>query len=301
MNKPLAAVKAPEVEVDRHATAAVALGEILGTRLDHLRTNQSAASYGDAEGVHQMRVAIRRLRAGLVLFDPLLEPSSTQRFEQELRRIGQIFGGARDWDVFCLEMLPACAAETGQQTPIDRFREMAEHRRHVAHESFVRELAGSRYTQVINDLSSWAAGEPAVARHRSRPLRDLAPDLLARLARKVDRRGRHLQRRSTEELHGLRKSLKKLRYGADDLSHLFGPKRVKSFRRGCKALQENLGEVNDAASASRLAEALRPTLRPEAADTVEIMVSWSHHRRDAAVRNLPKAWDEFRDAPRFWE
>jgi triphosphatase len=296
-----AAVKPPDIELGGQATASATLQRILATELDHLRANQPAAEGNDAEGVHQMRVGIRRLRAGLVLFEPLLQQSVTDPLQQELRRAGQIFGRARDWDVFCLEMLPACAGEAGQTQALRLLRDAAEKRRRTVHENFVQELSNPRYVQLVDDLASWAADGPPVAKHRRRQIDDLAADLLDRVARKVDRRGRHLQRQSTEELHALRKSLKKLRYGADELSGLFAAKRVKSFERGCKALQEVLGDVNDAAACSRMTQALSATLKPGTSDAVGMVVLWSHHRRDAALRRLPKAWEAFCEAPRFWQ
>lgn len=54
-----------------------------------------------------MRVALRRARAALKLFEPLLDASTVESFDAQLRRFGHLFGTARDWDVFCLEVLPA--------------------------------------------------------------------------------------------------------------------------------------------------------------------------------------------------
>ena len=71
----------------------------------------------------------------------------------------------------------------------------------------------------------------------------LAPELLDRVATKVLQRGKRLGRRSDEELHALRKSLKKLRYGVDDLAGLYRPKAVKAYLRGCKELQKLLGSM----------------------------------------------------------
>ena len=51
---------------------------LVQARLGDLVANQPAAAARDAEGVHQMRVAIRRLRALLVLFGPMLPEVPTQ-------------------------------------------------------------------------------------------------------------------------------------------------------------------------------------------------------------------------------
>ena len=100
------AQKAPDLDLDRDISVPQAFREIVAAGLGHLLANQPAAGAGDPEGVHQMRVAIRRLRSALVLFETHLEPHVTARFEAELKRFGRVLGEARDWDVFCLETLP---------------------------------------------------------------------------------------------------------------------------------------------------------------------------------------------------
>ena len=86
-----------------------ALRVIIGETLGHLLTNQPAALAGDPEGVHQVRIAIRRIRSALRLFSPHLEAHARRLFEGELRRAGRTIGEARDWDVFCDEILPQVA------------------------------------------------------------------------------------------------------------------------------------------------------------------------------------------------
>ena len=61
-----------------------------------------------------MRVAIRRLRSLLVLFERFLEPHVSERFEEELRRLGQVLGVARDWDVFLTDTLPRAETRIGR-------------------------------------------------------------------------------------------------------------------------------------------------------------------------------------------
>jgi CHAD domain-containing protein len=116
----------------------------------------------------------------------------------------------------------------------------------------------------------------------------------------VAQRGRHVGRRSGEELHRLRKSLKKLRYSADYLSGLFGHKSVKAYLKTCKELQELLGQINDAAMAVTLAERLARHGRTDLAGGIGAVAQWADARRQKALHRLPDAWDAFRHASRFW-
>jgi triphosphatase len=43
----------------------------------------------------------------LQLFEPYLDADGARRFKETLRTYGEVLGAARDWDVFCLETLPA--------------------------------------------------------------------------------------------------------------------------------------------------------------------------------------------------
>ena len=68
--------------------------------LDHLVRNEPAGRAGDAEGIHQMRVAVRRLRAVLSTFARLLPPEPRRWASDELRWLADALGEARDLDVF---------------------------------------------------------------------------------------------------------------------------------------------------------------------------------------------------------
>ncbi len=104
------AVKYEDVALRRTKSAAEAFDRILDAAIGHLRVNLEPAARGQPEGIHQLRIATRRLRAAIALFKPLLAPEAAARFNDALRRSGRVFGAARDWDVFVTETLPAAEA-----------------------------------------------------------------------------------------------------------------------------------------------------------------------------------------------
>jgi CHAD domain-containing protein len=300
-----AARKAPDLDLDRNVGAPEAFREIVAARLGHLLANQPAAAASDPEGVHQMRVAIRRLRTALVLFGPRLEPHVAARFETELKRLGQVLGDARDWDVFCLDTLPKAMDGAPGAGWGHLLREAAEAERRAAHRRVEEELGRPALTGFVLGMAAWVedgSARPVLLGDKriSRRLVKLAPALLDRVAGKAARRGKRIGRRSDEELHALRKSLKKLRYGADDLAGLYGRKAVERYLRGCKELQELLGRMNDAAVAGVLAEQLSAGDRADLAPAVGTLAGWGERRRDEARQRLPGAWATFRKASPFW-
>lgn len=242
-------VKLGKLDLPPDATVAQAFRHITATVLAHLLANEPTAKSGDAEGVHQIRLSIRRLRAALVLFRPLLEAHAA-RFAAELRRLGRVFGEARDRDVVCAEILPAAQQHGVAAGWVELLRPPTERERAASHARVSTELNGQALTASALGLAEWACDPASLAGDPSgnplhQALRTVAPELVGRLARKVQRRGGHLGRRPKAELHALRKSLKTLRYSVDFLAPLGEKRRVKAYLRSCKALQQQPGSFND--------------------------------------------------------
>jgi len=291
--------------LEKKARAADGLRDIIANGLSHLLMNRAAALAGDAEGIHQTRVAIRRLRSALRLFEPRLEPHVVSLFQDKLQRLGRVIGEARDWDVFCVEMLPesfdqAENAEWGQL-----IRDAAERRRKEADATSAGEVRSPLFTALILGLAAWAeTGREEIGllgdKRLERKLVRIAPDLLDRLFRKVRKRGRAVQPgASASELHPLRKSLKKLRYGVEFLASLYPKKAVKRLVKRMKALQQSLGVINDAATATELAKRLAGGGHLELGDPVGAL-AWSREDASrAAMRKLAKQWADFRAEDRF--
>jgi inorganic triphosphatase YgiF len=293
--------KSRDTSIEPEASSAPAFRQIVSAGLGHLLANQSAGLAGDAEGVHQMRIAIRRLRAALALFQPFLEPHAAALFQDELRRVGRVFGQARDWDVFCLQILPDALEARCYGGWRDLLLAPATAARTMAHADFTREIHDPAFTRLVLGLAAWAEemrlpGNP----EPQRPIKDLCAALLDPLATKVVRRGRRIPHRSDTMLHALRKSLKKLRYGIDFLRPVLPPAPLKSYLRDCKKLQQTLGDINDTVTATALAERLAKGTRLDLAPAVGVLAEQLGRRRNDALSHLAKRWNAFSDQPRFW-
>jgi triphosphatase len=286
----------------RNVSAMDGFRAMTGAAIGALLANQAAAMSGDIEGVHQMRVAVRRLRAVLVLFEPRLEPHTAGRFNEELRRLGRILGDARDWDVFCLESLPAVLED--QETK--NWRHLLEHaadtERSAAHKRLRDELEQPAFTGLVLAIGAWIEDAPdLLGREGSHDsLVQIAPVLLDRIARKVAKRGRHIERLAGPELHAVRKSMKKLRYGVDDFADLWPHKRVKAWLKPCKRLLKLLGRINDASAAVAMGEKSAEDGHMETIPATRYVAKWSAQKRRKALQYLPDAWAEFQGAPVFW-
>ena len=184
-------------KLGRLVQAAAGFHEILGGTLGHLMTNIGATLRGDPEALHQIRIAIRESRAVLQLFERHLDAAAAGRFNTGLRRFGEIFGAARDWDVFCLETLSAAMADL----PAERLEDLnlvAEVERQFAHAAVADAMRGHDFTAMVLGLAIWAeagATQPSTLGddRMGKRLATLAPSLLDRAAGKVKRRGRATQ------------------------------------------------------------------------------------------------------------
>jgi len=295
--------KASDPRLPSEADVAGAFRQVVEGCLGHLVSNQAAARAAMPEGVHQMRIALRRLRTAFVLFDTHLKSKARQRFDAELQRLGRVLGEARDWDVFCKETVPR-ASDAAPAESWAALREAAEVERGAAYDRLQDELDGPAVTSLVLALADESEKEPgrsALLRKSARkPLLKQAPKMLSRVARKAIKRGRGLKHRSEHEVHALRKALKKLRYSTEFLGGLYGHDSVKAYVHHCKGLQEGLGAANDASVAANLAETLSKTDPARLRVPAEALARWSHDHRGRARHRSAEGWREFKKATPFW-
>jgi triphosphatase len=297
------AMKTSKPMLDRQVGAIEGFRAIALAALGGLLFNQAGAAAADPEGVHQMRAAIRHLRTTQLLFKGHLEPHAAARFETALRRLGRILGEARDWDVFCLETLPAALQGETEEIWRRLLGQAATEQRTLSHRRVRGELARPSLTDLALGWAAWVEGgslSPGDKAMRQR-LRDLAPILLGALARKVRKRGRNLGQHSDTALHALRRSLKKLRYAASYLAPLYPDDAVKPYLKRCRKLEKLLGSNNDATVAVALAEQLSRDDRLDLAPALSVLSQSSEAQRRKIRHSLPKAWRAFREAVPFWE
>lgn len=294
--------KPPPIEIDPERALPETFRALSESVVDHLLSNQPAALRGDEqEGIHQMRVAIRRIRSLLVLFERLLEPHAAGQFEDELRRLGEVLGAARDWDVFLSESLPEAAQGNDDAEWTRPLRTLGRQRQHAAHQAAKKAILEPGFTRFVLAFRAWSLGREGVLRSGllQRPTKAVADRLLSRLSNKVEHRLGDADCDDLESLHSLRKSAKKLRYGIEYLQAQYGAESKRYYKR-CNKLQKRLGGINDLASSTRLAGELAHDGHLDVTPSLGILAS----RNDALVaRNMKKvrkALRKFEREDRFW-
>lgn len=290
------------IEIDPERPLPEAFRALADGVLDHLLSNQPAALRGDEqEGIHQVRVAVRRMRSLLVLFERLLEPHAAEQFEDELRRLGQVLGEARDWDVFLSESLKEAAAENGDAGWTSPLRQLARQRQHAAHQAAKKAILEPRFTRFVLAFRAWSLSREGTLRSAflDRPTKAVAGRLLSRLADKVEDRLADADCDDLESLHSLRKSAKKLRYGIEYLQAQYGGNSKRYYKR-CNALQKRLGRINDLASATRLAGELAHDGHLDLTPALGILASRNDVLMARNMKKVRRTLRKFEREDRFW-
>jgi CHAD domain-containing protein len=248
-----AAMEPPDVDVaslPSKPTARQVIESAFASSVARLLLQLPAARLGtDPEGVHQARVAARRMRSDLKTFEPLLDAEWSARLRVELEWLIDELGAVRDSDVLGIKLRDV----VDHHSEIDHdaagrvlHQVQLQHRR--ARRRLLKHLSDERATQLLDHLVA-AAVEPATLPSADRPAREIMPKLVRkrwkRLDRAIDALGRHPQ---PAELHAVRILAKRLRYATEAVAPAAG-KQARKFAADAAQIQDALGELNDAAVA----------------------------------------------------
>jgi inorganic triphosphatase YgiF len=235
--------------------------------LHQITANREAVRKGDSEGVHQMRVGLRRLRAAISVFDELVEGPQTEALKSELRWLTNQMGPARDLDVFIHETVEPLQATDLGNAKLAALKSDFVEQKSAGFGKALAAVESERYRCLILNILFWLlSGDwltntvgPSRAL-REQPIAKFAQNELRRRAKKVAKRADRLEELDARERHKLRIGVKKLRYATEFfVSVLNGPKsedRRKRFLKALEKMQDALGKLNDISVHARLAHAI---------------------------------------------
>jgi CHAD domain-containing protein len=142
-----------------------------GCLLD-LTANQKAAHKGNAEAMHQMRVALTRLRTAISFFSPMVADAQLTQLRRELKWLHANLGAVRDLDV-AIERL----READKRAPATPNIQTWERKRAECHQHLARALRSIRYRRLLRSITGWIDNGPwsietgrQATHRRSRPI-----------------------------------------------------------------------------------------------------------------------------------
>ncbi len=324
-NKPPKALKAKGSGVMPDMTIAAAFQAIGRACLHHLLSNEQILSellsneqifseIRNPDVVHQMRVAMRRLRAAISLFKDVLADEQRDAIRNELKWISNELGAARDLDVFIAKTLEPLRAKHPHEPGLADLVSSFQKQREQAYDKAVAAVASQRFRTLVIDTAAWVeAGSWVIAGdglERTIPIEAFAAEELARRRKKVKKRGADLADLDPHARHQVRIEVKKLRYATEFFSPVYEGRKARkwkeAFLSALESLQEHLGELNDLAVSQEMhpdwfrtdtgAEGGDPHQR----DAAHLIVKHQTARADAALKPALKAYREFAEAKRFW-
>jgi CHAD domain-containing protein len=225
---------------------------------------------GFADGLHQMRVGLRRMHSTLQLFkDAIRLPDD---LALELRWLTSVLGPARDWEVFCGTTLPQLIARSAVKADLALLQKEAAA---IAQKQGLEAKAAvqsPRYDSLLSALNLWLdkrawrsdlrVTDGAAGRDKQvMPLALFASAGLVRRHRNLARCGARLDVGDPATHHRLRIAVKRARYTVEFFRSFFPAKTVRRYLKTLDVLQDSLGSLNDMAVACTLLDALAKSPR----------------------------------------
>jgi CHAD domain-containing protein len=295
---------APEIPDDRpgaEASVREVIAAAVGGSVRRLVLHDPIARLGrDPEGVHQCRVACRRLRSDLRTFRPHLLVDRTDPVRDELRWLGDLLGAVRDADVL-LESLHTTAAglSADDRAIANRLLAGLEEERTEARASLLAAMREERYVALIDRLVALAS-DPGVV-EADQPAAQALPPLARapwnRLRKSVRALGASPKE---EEFHRVRIRAKRVRYAAEAVAPV-GGKQAAAFAKDVAALQDVLGRHQDAAVAERWLRDRGREATARQAFVAGLLAGSIRSERAKAERSFARAWKRARrKGPKTW-
>jgi len=275
-----------------------------GRQLERMKRFQPIAWEGlDREGVHKMRIAIRRFRTILRAYRKVLGKPVVKPINRELRWLFKQLGEARDADVGEMAIQEFIATLPG-----DAARAAAPYEDHMRQKTFdaytnlTEVFVGERYRKLMNTLDAFVAAGPDDSmkeRVGELTIAEAADRDIRKAARRMIKRGdRVIAESLIEKLHKLRIEAKHVRYLLD-FYNIAQPVRWKESINELDKLQDLLGWHQDAVMSRERLEAYHDTLPIAGEDcalrlSIDRLISTENERMESCRRKLPVAWRRFK-------
>jgi inorganic triphosphatase YgiF len=296
----------------QHDSSIAAAFQVIGRSvLRHIAANEPAVRAADPDGVHQMRVGVRRLRAAIAVFSELLDCKQTQQIKRDLKWWAGKLGPVRDLDVFLKGKIALFEGADSPTAGLPELKSELIYRRDVAAESAKATIATARYRLLIFSILEWIEDGKWLQQSRShgkRKIRPFAAHLFERRTKKARRKAKRVGEVAAPKRHKLRIAIKKLRYALYFFESLFShngsTKALSRYKKYLQDLQDNLGALNDIAVHQKLAIKLAAGSggpKPELVSFAAGMIAGCERSEiQPILAEVTKTARKLRGAKKFW-
>ncbi|MEQ1600777.1 MAG: CHAD domain-containing protein [Methylophilaceae bacterium] len=272
--------------------------------LRHLQSNQEMVLHGtDAEGVHQMHIAMRRLRSALKLFK-----LKAAFLSNELDWISLLLGTARDWDVLLNETLPAALHQLAPNESHFMLQAHATSTQKQAQQALKQALTSQRYQRLLLSLGAWLETESAIESNSNsvKKIGKFAKNNLNKSYEKLQASGKTLHDLNKRQLHKVRIKAKNLRYALEFFVQALESKEsgdhLPAFIAKLALVQKSLGLRNDIAITEQLmAQLMLQSRDADLNDAISVLNLWNQSRLAKTDKLVRRSWRAFRQARPCWD
>jgi len=278
---------------------------LLAYQFAKVRRLERSALAADEEAVHDMRVAIRRLRAALRIARPFFQEKLLEAVRGRLQETARALGAVRDLDVILGHAREYAARRPEAGGDLEAWLEALAGRREEAVRLLREHLQGKRFRRFRQEVRAFlaeadreASGAPGTLSAGQARVRDVLPAALWAQYSAV-RAHEVVAEPTPESLHALRIEFKRLRYLLEFFQGALGARTIPAIEIATRA-QDHLGRLHDAwVAAEMLSGHLTAAGSPEAAARASAEAYLADLRRevDTLAETFPALWREIADPP----
>jgi CHAD domain-containing protein len=268
----------------------------------------------DAEGLHQMRVGLRRLHVALNAFGEEFRTPALKELRKRTKAFTDTIGPARDLDVFLGELFDGPAGACGHSEAFATLKERAERVRAEAWEQAVTSVSSAEFSVFLDDVAvaaethAWFGVGSTAFRTQfaaDAPVKPTAARMLHDHLVRVRKRGRRMKSLNEHDRHRLRVALKKLRYAAEFFEPLYDKSEVKAYTRRLKLLLEDLGALNDVVTVRGTLTRITEDSDGQRSNTdvsfaAGVINGWHSERALRLGESAVDHWRKFKKMDPFW-
>ncbi len=295
-----AVTKAATPDISKCPDVPCALQAMIWPCLFHLQVNVPGAVHKlDDEYLHQVRVALRRLRVVLGMAKTFRADDELAVLNEQVAELSVELGRSREWDVFTTQILAQAHAHLHAHAGLRNVLSASAKLREQHHAKVRDALQSQNYQRLLLRFGAWMHGdywrEPPVDAGLSLP--QFTAQILKKRSKQVGKRGKNLAGADASQLHALRIACKKLRYSAELFASLYAGAKAKRYLSALAPLQDTLGMLNDIAVARRLLDELDNAARHE---MLTLIRGWIEHDFASRMDELHEVWGNFSGQKAFW-
>ncbi len=290
------AVKAFRVDISKCPDIPGALRTLIWSCLLHLQANLPGGTQKiDDERLHQIRVALRRLRVMLSMAESFHTDTGLSALRGEVAQRCVELGRLREWDVLLTSILPPLLPQLSKQAGSSLLR-IGQNLRGRHQASTVTTFHSKEYQSLMLRLGAGMYGNYWLGQAGNKlSLEEFARKILGLHCQRVTKFGKHLANANPEQLHKLRIACKKLRYSAEAFVSLFNSNKTTAYLSNLASLQDCLGTLHDfTVSLHQLDEIDAQSQQKNSVllSTLQIR-GWIKHQYQDQLIILNEAWKKF--------